>query len=85
MPRRRWNTARCTSGYHRREGIRGEDTSDVFASADTAFGSPSPCLWSLLNVQTVDEEEANQCFAVLVFATDLWATEVFQASLYSLE
>jgi phosphate transporter len=39
----------------------------------------------LLNVQTVDEEEANRCFAVLVFATLLWATEVFQATLYSLE
>jgi phosphate transporter len=33
----------------------------------------------LLNVQTVDEEEANRCFAVLVFATLLWATEVCQA------
>ena len=30
----------------------------------------------LLNVQTVDGEEANRCFAVLVFATLLWATEV---------
>jgi phosphate transporter len=39
----------------------------------------------LLNVQTVDEEEANRCFAVLVFATFLWATEVFQASLYFLK
>jgi phosphate transporter len=37
----------------------------------------------LLNVQTVDEEEANRCFAVLVFATLLWATEVFQVSLSS--
>ncbi|KAH9955577.1 hypothetical protein BGW80DRAFT_1466920 [Lactifluus volemus] len=25
--------------------------------------------------ETVDEEEANQCFAVLVFATDSWVTE----------
>lgn len=33
----------------------------------------------LLNVQTVDGEEANRCFAVLVFATLLWATEVCQA------
>jgi phosphate transporter len=32
----------------------------------------------LLNVQTVDGEEANRCFAVLVFATLLWATEVCQ-------
>jgi phosphate transporter len=30
----------------------------------------------LLNVQTVKGEEANRCFAVLVFATLLWATEV---------
>jgi phosphate transporter len=29
----------------------------------------------LLNVQTVEGEEANRCFAVLVFATLLWATE----------
>ncbi|KAI9456787.1 SPX-domain-containing protein [Russula earlei] len=29
----------------------------------------------LLNVQTVEGEEANACFAVLVFATLLWATE----------
>ncbi|KAI0259100.1 SPX domain-containing protein [Gloeopeniophorella convolvens] len=29
----------------------------------------------LLNVQTVEGEEANRCFAVLVFATVLWATE----------
>ncbi|KAI0288956.1 SPX domain-containing protein [Russula brevipes] len=29
----------------------------------------------LLNVQTVKGEEANRCFAVLVFATLLWATE----------
>jgi phosphate transporter len=30
----------------------------------------------LLNVRTVEEEEANRCFAVLVFVTLLWATEV---------
>jgi phosphate transporter len=30
---------------------------------------------TLLNVQTVEGEEANRCFAVLVFATLLWATE----------
>ncbi|KAN0133328.1 sodium/sulfate symporter [Lactarius tabidus] len=30
---------------------------------------------TLLNVQTVKGEEANRCFAVLVFATLLWATE----------
>ncbi|KAH9981901.1 SPX domain-containing protein [Russula compacta] len=29
----------------------------------------------LLNVQTVEGREANRCFAVLVFATLLWATE----------
>ncbi|KAF8261363.1 SPX domain-containing protein [Lactarius quietus] len=29
---------------------------------------------TLLNVQTVEGEEANRCFAVLVFATLLWAT-----------
>ncbi len=29
----------------------------------------------LLNVKTVDGEEANRCFAILVFATLLWATE----------
>jgi len=29
----------------------------------------------LLNVQTIEEEEANRCFAVLVFVTLLWATE----------
>lgn len=33
---------------------------------------------TLLNVQTVEGEEANRCFAVLVFATFLWATEVRQ-------
>lgn len=30
----------------------------------------------LLNIQTVKGEEANRCFAVLVFCTILWATEV---------
>jgi len=30
----------------------------------------------LLNVQTIKEEEANRCFAVLIFAILLWATEV---------
>lgn len=30
----------------------------------------------LLNVQVVDGVEANSCFAILVFATVLWATEV---------
>jgi hypothetical protein len=34
----------------------------------------------LLNVQTIEEEEANRCFAVLVFATLLWATEVRRTS-----
>ncbi|KAI0763315.1 Sodium/sulfate symporter [Trametes elegans] len=29
----------------------------------------------LLNVQTIDGREANKCFAILVFATILWATE----------
>jgi phosphate transporter len=38
----------------------------------------------LLNVQTVQEEEANRCFAVLIFVTLLWATEVCRAlSLFS--
>lgn len=31
---------------------------------------------TLLNVQSVDGDEANRCFAILVFATILWATEV---------
>jgi phosphate transporter len=30
----------------------------------------------LLNVSIVEGDEANRCFAVLVFATLLWATEV---------
>lgn len=30
----------------------------------------------LLNVQVVEGEEANRCFAVLVFSTIMWATEV---------
>jgi hypothetical protein len=34
----------------------------------------------LLNVSVVDGDEANRCFAVLVFATLLWATEVRQSS-----
>jgi phosphate transporter len=37
----------------------------------------------LLNVQAVEGEEANRCFAVLVFATLLWATEV-RRGLFSL-
>lgn len=31
---------------------------------------------TLLNVQTVPGVEANNCFAILVFSTILWATEV---------
>ena len=31
---------------------------------------------SLLRVQSVNGDEANRCFAILVFATILWATEV---------
>lgn len=31
---------------------------------------------TLLNVQSVDGDEANRCFAILIFATILWATEV---------
>ena len=31
---------------------------------------------TLLRVQTVNGDEANRCFAILVFATILWATEV---------
>jgi hypothetical protein len=34
----------------------------------------------LLNVQTIEEEEANRCFAVLVFVILLWATEVRRIS-----
>lgn len=34
----------------------------------------------LLNVQVVSGQEANRCFAVLVFCTLLWATEVINAS-----
>jgi phosphate transporter len=34
----------------------------------------------LLNVSVVEGDEANRCFAVLVFATLLWATEVRQSS-----
>ena len=30
----------------------------------------------LLNVQTVEGEEANRCLAILVFCTIMWATEV---------
>lgn len=30
----------------------------------------------LLNVQTVEGSEANKCFAILMFSTVLWATEV---------
>jgi phosphate transporter len=29
----------------------------------------------LLNVRTIESEEANRCFAILVFATVMWATE----------
>lgn len=36
---------------------------------------------TLLNLQTVEGEAANRCFAVLVFATLLWATEVRQTLL----
>jgi phosphate transporter len=35
----------------------------------------------LLNVSIIEGDEANRCFAVLVFATLLWATEVRQSSL----
>jgi len=31
---------------------------------------------ALLRVQSVDGDEANRCFAILVFATIFWATEV---------
>jgi len=31
---------------------------------------------TLLRVQSVDGDEANRCFAILVLATILWATEV---------
>lgn len=31
---------------------------------------------TLLHVQSVDGDEANRCFAILVFATILWASEV---------
>lgn len=31
---------------------------------------------TLLNVQTVEGEEANRCFAILMFSTVMWATEV---------
>jgi phosphate transporter len=34
---------------------------------------------TLLNVSIVEGDEANRCFAVLVFATLLWATEVRQS------
>jgi phosphate transporter len=33
-------------------------------------------LLTLLNVQTVKGVEANRCFAILVFSTIMWATEV---------
>ena len=39
---------------------------------------------TLLHVQNVDGEEANRCFAILVFATILWASEVKQ-TLFSLD
>jgi hypothetical protein len=35
----------------------------------------------LLNMSIIEGDEANRCFAVLVFATLLWATEVRQSSL----
>ena len=31
---------------------------------------------TLLKVQTVEDDAANRCFAILIFATILWATEV---------
>jgi phosphate transporter len=31
---------------------------------------------ALLNIEVLDQVEANHCFAILVFATILWATEV---------
>ena len=37
---------------------------------------------TLLNVQVVDGLEANRCFAILVFATILWATEVSMPDLF---
>jgi phosphate transporter len=33
----------------------------------------------LLNASIIEGDEANRCFAVLVFATLLWATEVRQS------
>jgi len=33
-------------------------------------------LISLLNVKVVDNPEANKCFAILIFSTILWASEV---------
>ncbi|KAI5886234.1 Sodium/sulfate symporter [Schizophyllum commune H4-8] len=38
----------------------------------------------LLNTQTVDGDEANRCFAILVFATILWATEAIPLFVTSL-
>lgn len=35
---------------------------------------------TLLNMSVIEGDEANRCFAVLVFATLLWATEVRQSS-----
>ena len=32
--------------------------------------------FTLLNVKVLDGVEANNCFAILIFATILWATEV---------
>jgi phosphate transporter len=32
----------------------------------------------LLNVPVVDEVEANRCFAILIFSTIMWATEVYR-------
>ncbi|TRM57048.1 SPX domain-containing protein, partial [Schizophyllum amplum] len=39
---------------------------------------------ALLNTQTVDGEEANRCFAILIFATILWATEAIPLFVTSL-
>ena len=35
----------------------------------------------LLNVKTVEGEQANRCFAILVFSTILWATEVMHSAI----
>jgi phosphate transporter len=38
----------------------------------------------LLNVQTVEGEEANRCFAILMFSTVMWATEAIPLFVTSL-